>query len=1222
MKRIEILKNELAQRILVLDGAMGTMIQRYKLEEEDFRGKKFARHSHNLKGCNDVLNLTKPEIIQEIHLQYLKAGADIIETNTFNGTSISMTDYGLEDQVLSMNKAGAQLACAARDEFFAKTGKQCFVAGAVGPTNKTASLPTDVNKPGERSVSWNQLFSSYSEQIGALLDGGADIILIETIFDTLNAKAALAAAESEMHKRNLIIPLMISGTIADASGRILSGQTLEAFATSLTHAPLLSLGLNCSFGADQLGPFVKELDKISNLPLSVYPNAGLPDELGNYTEKPQHTASLIKKWAESGTVNIVGGCCGTTPDHIREIAKAVMGIQPRIIPNSTMAPDLSMPPDFSPEINTQLSGLETLIINKENNFINIGERTNVAGSRKFARLIREKKYEEALYIAREQVENGAQIIDVNMDDALLDAKEEMAKFLKFLSADPDIARVPIMIDSSKMEVIEAGLQCLQGKAIVNSISLKEGEEEFLKNARTIRSYGAAMVVMAFDEEGQAVTAKHKIAICQRAYNLLTESGIPPQDIIFDVNVLTIATGMDEHNNYALEFIEAVRWIKENIPGAKCSGGISNLSFSFRGNENVREAMHAVFLYHAIKAGLDMGIVNAGKLPVYDDIDSDLRLLVEDVILNRRKDASKRLIAWAEEHQNTEEDEKIILEWRTFPLEDRISHSLVKGLNEFVEEDMLECRQKFHDGLSVIEGPLMNGMKKVGELFGAGKMFLPQVVKSARVMKQAVAHLQPWIEEAKGKQTFAGKIVLATVKGDVHDIGKNIVGVVLSCNNYEIIDLGVMTPVEKIISTAIEENADVIGLSGLITPSLDEMIHVAKELQSRGLKIPLLIGGATTSELHTALKIVPVYDGPIIHVRDASQASGVLAKLLHPEDREPYVSEVKSKYKNLAEEYIEKQKQISLLSLSEARKNAVQIKFEENISKPAQLGVQYVFENDLSELLPFIDYTFFFKEWNFKGRYPALLDDPVHGKEARKLLDDAKDMLELIVNQKHLKAQAAYGLFDANAEGDNILVNNVRFCFLRNQEEGKAQNACLSDFIAPKSSGISDYLGLFAVSMIENAPELINSWKEENREYDLMLFGILSNRLAEAFAEYLHQKVRKETWAYEPDENLSPNEILKEKYRGIRPAPGYPACPDHSEKTKIFDILQIEQNLEIRLSESFMMEPLASVCGYYFAHPDAQYFNVGKIGRDQLEDYAKRKNMSLEVCEKLLTMNLK
>ena len=1205
MNRIELLKTELSKRILVLDGAMGTMIQRYKLEENDYRGEPFANHSHNLKGCNDALNLTKPEIIREIHLQYLRAGADIIETNTFNGTNISMADYALEAEVRNINFAGAKLACEARDEYFAETGKHCFVAGAVGPTNKTASLLTNVNKPGERSTDWNELFESYSEQIGTLIDGGADIILIETIFDTLNAKAALAAAESEMQKRSITIPLMISGTIADASGRILSGQTLEAFVTSLTHAPLLSLGLNCSFGADQLAPFVKELDKISDLPLSVYPNAGLPDEMGNYTEKPAHTASLIKKWAENGRVNIVGGCCGTTPDHIREIAEAVIGIKPRVIP------------DLVSE--TSLSGLEPLLINKQKNFINIGERTNVAGSRKFARLIREKKYEEALSVARDQVENGAQIIDVNMDDGLLDAKDEMVKFLRFLSADPDIARVPVMIDSSKIDVIEAGLQCLQGKAIVNSISLKEGEAEFLQNAKAISRYGAAMVVMAFDEEGQAVTADRKIEICKRAYDLLTGIGVSPYDIIFDVNILTVATGMDEHNNYAVEFIEAVNWIKQNLPGAKCSGGISNLSFSFRGNEKVREAMHAVFLYHAISAGLDMGIVNAGKLPVYDDINPDLRQLAEDVILNKRKDASQRLIAWAETHQQEEESQESVLEWRTQSLNDRISHSLVKGINEFVDDDMDECREVYPDGLSVIEGPLMNGMKKVGNLFGSGKMFLPQVVKSARVMKQAVANLQPWIEESKGEQKFAGKIVLATVKGDVHDIGKNIVGVVLSCNNYEIIDLGVMTPADKIINTAIEQNADVIGLSGLITPSLDEMITVATEMQARGMKVPLLIGGATTSELHTALKIAPVYDGPVIHVRDASQASGVLAKLLSEDQKPDYIKEINARYKKLAADYAERQKVSVLIPLEKARRNKEKLDFINYCVKPPQTGTQYIFENDLSELIPYIDYTFFFKEWDFKGRYPALLDDPVHGKEAQKLLDDAKAMLNQILDQKLLKAQAAYSIFDARAENEDVFIGDTRFCFLRNQEEGRKENPCLADFV---SSDTLDSMGLFAVSMIENDPELLRTWKSENKEYDLMMFGILSNRLAEAFAEFLHEKVRKEIWGYASDEHLSPEEMLREKYIGIRPAPGYPACPDHSEKRKIFDVLEIENHLDIRLSDSHMMDPLPSVCGYYFAHPDAHYFNVGKIDLDQLENYAQRKEMSVEECRKLLIMNVK
>lgn len=1208
MKKTNI-QEELRQRILVLDGAMGTMIQRYGLEESDFRGTRFASHPVNLKGCNDLLNIVRPDIISEIHFQYLEAGADIIETNTFNSTSISLADYHLQDLAYELNRRGAEIAHAAIQQWDAQNPgekKNKFVAGSVGPTNKTASIPTDVNKPGERSVSWSELIDAYMVQIEGLVDGGADLLLIETVFDTLNAKAALAAANEVMKKKTIVLPLMISGTIADASGRILSGQTLEAFVASVTHAPLLSIGLNCSFGAEQLTPFVRELSKLTGLALSVYPNAGLPDELGNYTEHPRYTAAMIRKWAEDGKVNIVGGCCGTTPEHIREISLAVKEIKPRVLPQLIYE--------------TTLAGLEPLIINEEKNFINIGERTNVAGSRKFARFIREKKYEEALSIAREQVENGAQLIDINLDDALLDAAEEMQTFLRYLSADPDIARVPVMIDSSKNEVIIAGLQCLQGKAIVNSISLKEGEKAFLEIAKKIRSFGAAMVVMAFDEEGQAVTAVRKIEICHRAYNLLTGAGIPPEDIIFDVNVLTVATGMDEHNNYAVEFIRAIEWIKLNLPGAKTSGGISNLSFSFRGNDTVREAMHTVFLFHAIRAGLDMGIVNAGKLPVFDNINADLRQLAEDVVLNRRRDAAKRLIAYAETHHDGEEQESVVLQWRQLPLEERLIHSLVKGISDYVEDDMEECRRTFTDGLRVIEGPLMNGMKKVGDLFGNGKMFLPQVVKSARVMKQAVGLLQPWIEKSKGKQSFAGKIVLATVKGDVHDIGKNIVGVVLSCNNYEIIDIGVMTPVEKIVSEAIEQKADIVGLSGLITPSLEEMVNVAKEMQARRLDIPLLIGGATTSELHTALKIAPVYDGPVVHVRDASQAAEIVASLMDIERRQQYVENIKTRYKKLADDYRLKQRNSVYYTFEQAREKRFKMTPGICSAKPSFLGKKHITDFPLHELLPFIDYTFFFREWGFSGRFPQLLDDPVHGTEAQKLFHDGKLMLDTMVADKLLRAQAAFGIFEAVGQQENVFVSDggqqYRFSFLRVQNAENDDCPCLADFV-----GRNDYMGLFAVTMIENNVQVIQHWASEGREYELLLFKVLSNRLAEAFAEYLHYKIRTEYWGYAQTEKLNIEEMLKGKYKGIRPVPGYPACPDHSEKVGIFELLEIEKHLDLHLTDSYMMDPLPSVCGYYFAHPEAYYFNIGKIGKDQLEKYALEKGLSIAETETLLASSL-
>lgn len=1197
----------LKEKILIIDGAMGTMLQKYNLQEEDFRGERFKNHHKNLKGCNDLLNLTRPEIVQEIHYQYLVAGADIIETNSFNATSISLSDYDLQDLAYEINVAAVRNAKQAIQRFSQENPNAIkFIAGAVGPTNKTLSLPTDVNKPGERSVEFNEMKQAYRTQIKGLLDGGVDIILIETIFDTLNAKAALIAANDECEVRNVKIPIMLSGTIVDASGRILSGQTLEAFLTSLTHLKILSIGLNCSLGAEQMTPFVVELSRISPLPISFYPNAGLPNELGQYEETPEVTSRHIHNWAINGLVNIVGGCCGTTPEHIAAIAKSVNGIKPREIPKI--------------EPKTRLAGLESLEITPEKNFINIGERTNVAGSRKFARLIREKKYEEALAIAREQVENGAQILDVNMDDAMLDAKSEMQTFLKFLSADPDIAKVPIMIDSSKFEVIEAGLQCLQGKSIVNSISLKEGEKVFIEQAKTIRKYGAAMIVMAFDEQGQATDFQRKIEICQRAYNLLTQNGIPPTDIIFDVNVLAIATGMEEHNNYAVEFINAVRWIKQNLPGVRTSGGISNLSFSFRGNDEVREAMHSVFLYHAIKAGLDMGIVNAGKLPVYDEIEPELRDLVEDVVLNRHPDASRKLIEYAEKHKSTHLQHDYKADWRKLSLEERITHSLLKGIPDYIEIDMEECKKVYSDGLTVIEGPLMNGMKLVGDLFGEGKMFLPQVVKSARVMKQAVAYLQPWIEQHKGEQNYSGTIVMATVKGDVHDIGKNIVNVVLNCNNYKVIDLGVMNPADKIINAAIEHNADAIGLSGLITPSLEEMAFVAKEMQKRNMQIPLLIGGATTSELHTAVKIAPNYDGPVVYVRDASQVASVLSQLLNPELKYEYIKKIKEKYQNIRNDYEKRSKSTKFLTLQEARNKKVKLEFNQlTIKTPNKLGTFYTLDEPLENIVPYIDYLFFFNEWGYLGKYPELLDDPEKGDEARKLKNDAERMLQWIIDEKILQAESAWGIYPAYSDVDDVVVdwNNKteRFCFLRVQTDGKECPA-LSDFVAPKGD-IQDYMGLFAVSVFERDVNLINKWKQQGKEYEILLFKVLSNRLAEAYAEYLHTKIRREFWGYAIDENLTIEQILREQFKGIRPAPGYPACPDHSEKRKIFDFMEIENNLKMQLTENYMVEPLPSVCGYYFAHPQSRYFNIWKIAKDQVEDYSKRRNQPINEIEKIL-----
>ncbi|PKP02136.1 MAG: methionine synthase [Bacteroidetes bacterium HGW-Bacteroidetes-6] len=1214
MNRVGQFIQDLQSRILVIDGAMGTMIQRYNLNEDDFRGERFKNHQVNLKGCNDLLNLVRPDIIEEIHRQYLEAGADIIETNTFNATSVSMADYQLEKLAYEINRSGAEIARkAANDRMKNNPGLEKYVAGAMGPTNKTASMSPDVNNPGFRGVSYNDLFTSYFEQALGLIDGGVDLLLIETIFDTLNAKAALAACEKALAQRNMILPLMISGTIVDASGRTLSGQTLDAFISSFSHARIISIGLNCSLGAEQMRPHLHDLSLKTSLAVSAYPNAGLPNHFGGYDETPSEMARRIADFAQNGFVNIVGGCCGTTPDHIRAIAETVRNIKTRKAPGI--------------KTETVISGLEALHISSEANFINIGERTNVSGSRKFARLIREKQYEEALSVAREQVDNGAQVIDVNLDDGLLDAEQEMTVFLNYLSSDPDIARVPVMIDSSRWEVIEAGLKCLQGKAIVNSISLKEGEEAFLEKAEAIMQYGAVIVVMAFDEDGQAVTVENKCKIAERAYSLLTKAGFPPQDIVFDLNVLTVATGMDEHNAYAVNFIQAVEWVKKNLPWAKTSGGISNLSFSFRGNDELREAMHAVFLFHAINAGLDMGIVNAGKLPVFDDIEPALRSLIEDVILNRRKDAAERLIAYAGQMQQREKAEEISAKWRSETVSERLKYALVNGITEFIAFDIDEVRTRFPSALLVIEGPLMDGMKTVGELFGAGKMFLPQVVKSARVMKRAVAELMPYLEAEKeaSARSSAGKIVMATVKGDVHDIGKNIAGVVLACNNYEIIDLGVMVPAAQIIQTAIDEKADAVGLSGLITPSLDEMVFVASEMERFGLNIPLLIGGATTSELHTALRIAPVYSGVVVHVKDASQTGSVLAELMNIELRTAFIEKTKWRQQKLVNEHLARQNEKNFVSLSEARENKFVLDLEKVVIPPKLSGRQYITDQNIEELIPLIDWTFFFHEWDFKGRFPELLDDPVSGMEARKLYSEAQTILKHIVDGKLIHAQAAFGFFPAVSVGDDILLQSAngeeQLCFLRNQEGGRDHNLCLADFVAPRESGKTDYVGLFAVTAGIGTVQLARRYEEAMDDYSAMIVRVLSNRLAEAFAGWLHAKVRREWWGYDSNETLTPGQMLKESYQGIRPAPGYPACPEHSEKKKIFRILDIENQTDIRLSENLMMQPLASVCGYYFAHPQAKYFNVGRIGRDQIEDYSHRKKVSIEQVEKWLGTNL-
>ena len=1206
---------ELKTRILVLDGAMGTMIQRYKLEEEDFRGEQFKNISHLQKGNNDLLNITQPQIIQSIHEEYLEAGADIIETNTFNGTRISQSDYGLENSVFEINLKAAQIARKAADKFTKQNPeKPRFVAGAMGPTNKTASMSPEVGDPGFRNITFDELRDNYYEQASALTEGGADILLVETIFDTLNGKAALFAIEKLMEERNEKIPVMVSGTIADASGRTLSGQTLEAFFQSVAHIDLLSVGLNCSLGAEQIRPHLEELSRIAPFNVSVYPNAGLPNQFGEYDETPEEMGLHIHDFAQNQFVNIVGGCCGTTPEHIRKIAEIAQKQSARKIPKQKHI--------------TEVSGLEPLKIDREKNFINIGERTNVSGSRKFARLIREEKYEEALSVALHQVEGGAQILDVNLDDGMLDAEKEMVKFLNMLASDPEISRLPIMIDSSKWEVIEAGLKCVQGKCIVNSISLKNGEDEFIERAKTIRNYGAAVVVMAFDEKGQAASFEQKIEICERAYLLLTEkAGFPPEDIIFDPNILAIGTGIDEHNNYAVDFIKATNWIKENLPYSKVSGGVSNLSFAFRGNNVVREAMNSAFLYHAIKAGMDMGIVNPGMLQIYDEIPVELLKLVEDVVLNRRKDATERLISYAEKMANTSGKQAIRKdEWRKLPVVERLKHALVKGNTEFIEQDVEEARQQFPRALDVIEQPLMDGMNVVGDLFGDGKMFLPQVVKSARVMKKAVSYLQPYIElEKEAGQRHAGKIVLATVKGDVHDIGKNIVGVILACNNYEVIDLGVMIPADQILAKVKEENADILGLSGLITPSLEEMVFVAKEMKRKGLNIPLLIGGATTSPIHTAVKIDPVYNHPVVHVRDASKVIGVVNKLLSEKEKKPFVKEIEQQYEKFRVKNLSNKKQKAYISLKEARKNKFAPEWTADIiHKPTFTGTKYLTDFDLAAIRKYIDWTFFFHAWKLNGKYPAILKDPIKGEEAQKLFVDAQKMLDEIINKKWLTANATFGIFPAQADGDDVeLSDGTRFHFLRNQEQKPANipNLCLSDFIAPKSSGLTDYIGTFTVTTGIGIEKQIREFEAKDDDYNAIMLKVMADRLAEAFAELLHEKVRKEYWGYAASEQLELSEVLREKYKGIRPAPGYPACPEHSEKKTLFSLLDAEDKIGVKLTENYAMYPAASVSGFYFAHRDAQYFQVGKLLPDQVEDYARRKGISIDSIKKLIPMNL-
>lgn len=1208
------------QRILVLDGAMGTMIQRYKLNEEQFRGDRFKNHPVDLKGNNDILVLTQPEIIIEIHKAYLEAGSDIIETNTFNATSISQADYKAENFVYEINYAAAEIAKQAVEEFTKKNpDKPRFVAGAFGPTNKSLSLSPDVNDPGFRAVTFDQVKESYKEQARGLIDGGADILLVETIFDTLNAKAALFGITELCDEKNIRIPIMISGTIVDMSGRTLSGQTTEAFWISIAHTKnLLSVGLNCSLGPSQMRTFIEELSRIANKFVSIYPNAGLPNEFGGYDESPESMAQVLEEFAKENFFNIIGGCCGTTPDHIKAFAEVAKKYPPRKIP------------DVKPY--SRLSGLEPMILRPDTNFVNIGERTNVTGSRKFARLIKEGKYDEALSVAKDQVENGAQIIDINMDEAMLNSEEAITKYLNLIATEPDIARVPVMLDSSKWSVIEAGLKCLQGKGIVNSISLKEGEKIFKDHARKILRYGAATVVMAFDEQGQADTLERKIRICERAYKILTEEiGFPPQDIIFDPNIFAIATGIEEHNQYAVFYIEAVRWIKKNLPHAKISGGVSNVSFSFRGNDVVREAMHSAFLYHAIEAGMDMGIVNAGQLAVYEEIPKDLLERVEDVILNRRADATERLIEFAASLNKDVKREAKEEEWRGAPVEERLKHALVKGVVDYIEDDIEEARKKYNSPLEVIEGPLMSGMNVVGDLFGSGKMFLPQVVKSARVMKKAVAILIPYIEAEKSKSNDkknSPSILLATVKGDVHDIGKNIVGVVLGCNNYDVIDLGVMVPSDKILSTAIEKKVDIIGLSGLITPSLDEMVHVAKEMERMGLDIPLLIGGATTSRIHTAVKIAPEYSNPTIHVLDASKSVSVVGTLLNNDSKKKFAKSIKEEYDHLRENHSKKKIAREYLSLEQARKNKFLDDWKNySVKKPTKPGIALFKDFDLSEIRKYIDWTPFFITWELKGRYPEIFENKNYGREAKRIFDDANKLLDKIISGKFLTANGITGIFPANSLEDDIeiyadesrsgLLAELHTIRQQSIKSDGIPNVALADFIAPKESKVNDYIGMFAVTTGLGIEKIIKQFEDDHDDYNSIMTKAVADRLVEAFAELLHQKVRKEIWGYSSEEIFLNEELIDEKYAGIRPAPGYPAQPDHTEKITIWKLLDVEKNISIKLTESLAMYPAASVCGLYLAHTKSKYFTTGKIGKDQIDDYRKRKGISIKEAEKWL-----
>jgi 5-methyltetrahydrofolate--homocysteine methyltransferase len=1217
-----LLEQALAKRILVLDGAMGTMIQAYKFEEQDYRGDRFADWHCDVKGNNDMLVLTQPDVIKDIHREYLEAGADILETNTFNATTIAMADYDMEKESAEINLVAAQLAREVVDEYNKKTpNKPRFVAGVLGPTNRTCSISPDVNDPAYRNVTFDELKEAYIESTKALIEGGSDIILIETIFDTLNAKAAIFAVETVFEEIGERLPVMISGTITDASGRTLSGQTTEAFYNSLRHAKPISFGLNCALGPVELRQYVEEMSRISDVAVSAHPNAGLPNAFGEYDFSVEDMNTHVQEWAQSGFLNIIGGCCGTTPAHIKGMADSVEGVTPRAVQDR--------------EIACRLSGLEALTIKDDTLFVNVGERTNVTGSAIFKRLVKEEDYDQAIAVALQQVENGAQIIDINMDEGMLDSKAAMVRFLNLIAGEPDIAKVPIMLDSSKWDILEAGLQCIQGKGVVNSISLKEGEEIFRTQAELIRRYGAAVIVMAFDEVGQAETRVRKFEICQRAYKILVdEIGFPPEDIIFDPNIFAVATGIEEHNNYAVDFIEAVADIKQNLPYAMISGGVSNVSFSFRGNNPVREAIHAVFLYYAIKNGMDMGIVNAGQLAIYSDLPEDLKVAVEDVVLNKDDGATERLLDVAEKYrgQAGAKDSKVDLAWRELPVNKRLEHALVKGINEFIVEDTEEARLAATRPLDVIEGPLMDGMNVVGDLFGAGEMFLPQVVKSARVMKQAVAHLNPFIEAEKSAGQSNGKILLATVKGDVHDIGKNIVGVVLQCNNYEIIDLGVMVSCEDILRVAKEENVDIIGLSGLITPSLDEMVHVAKEMQRQGFDIPLLIGGATTSKAHTAVKIEPQYDHPVVYVPNASRSVSVATALLSDELRPAFMDRLDDEYKRVRERHYKKGPRSSLVSLEDARSNATPISFENYTPKtPNKLGVTVLDKLDLNEVRNYIDWTPFFMTWQLSGKYPLILKHEVVGEEATKLFNDANAMLDDVINNDKLQAKAVFGLFPAEREGDDIRVYSdddrenslMRLHQLRQQSKKPAgqYNRCLSDYVATKDDGVKDYMGAFAVSAGFGAEELVKAFDKEHDDYNSILIKAVADRLAEASAEYLHEKIRKEYWGYAPDEDFDNDSLIREQYQGIRPAPGYPACPEHTEKGLLWELLDVENNIGMELTSSYAMWPGAAVSGWYFAHPDSKYFAVAKLAKDQVLDYAQRKHLTIEQAERWLAANL-